>query len=401
MLYSHCQQQVQEDIVSLLNMKDCKIYINSFDRPNLQFRVENRINKKGYVLRYIRSHPERSGIIYTGTRKNVEELFVFLKDRDIKVGMYHGGLSNTTRNNMQEAFISGDINVMVATNAFGMGINKGDVRYVIHYNMPKSVEDYYQEAGRAGRDGRQAQCILLYSEEDMSLNKYIISANYPSIKLVKAIHNRIHARGKDGIHIDTLINSYSISRYTVESAIRKLVEHNYIQIRVDLPIDSDRPFELTQQSIDSHKLVELDKLDKMQEYCESKECLRRYILKYFNEEPNFEICYNCSVCGIGITEKENEKVDKFLDNLFSNDEQSNGGADKALLNKLKLWRKDLAKKSGKPVQIFFDDKMLMDIATLKPMNKNQLLRVDGFTDKDIEYYGDAILQEIHRHIKEG
>ncbi len=312
--------KVQKDIVSLLSMKDCNIYINSFDRPNLQFKVEQKENKKGYILEFIRSHPGYSGIIYSGTRKNVEGLFMFLKDKGIDAGMYHAGLSSSTRNHMQEEFLAGNIKVMVATNAFGMGIDKEDVRYVIHYNMPKSVEDYYQEAGRAGRDGRVAQCILLYSDEDISLNKFMINANYPPIKLVKTIYRRVKARGKNGIYLNALINSYNISHYVVESAIRKLVEHDYIQTRAGFAyIVSKRPFELTQESIDRHKKVELDKLSKMQEYCQGKKCLRLYILNYFNENTDFEKCYNCSVCGVGMTRKENERVDRFLDRLFSND----------------------------------------------------------------------------------
>lgn len=316
-------KRVQQDIISRLGMTDCDIYVNSFDRPNLQFIVENESNKMGYVLKYVRSQPGRSGIIYAGTRKNVEQLFMFLKDRGVSVGMYHAGLSNVTRNKTQEDFITGQKKVIVATNAFGMGINKEDVRYVIHYNMPKTVEDYYQEAGRAGRDGKNARCILLYSNEDISLNKYIINSNYPPIKLVEIIYKRVRARGKKGIYFDLLLNSYNTSSYTVESAIRKLVEHNYVKVENGyIYTVSNRPFELTQESIDKHKGVELDKLVQMQEYCEGEKCLRLYILNYFNEETDFEKCYNCSVCGIGMTKRESKKLDIFLDDLFSSDEDN-------------------------------------------------------------------------------
>ena len=395
--------KVQRDIVDLLAMKDCNIYINSFDRPNLQFKVEKKVNKKGYILKFIRSHPGASGIIYASTRKNVEKLFMFLKDKGIDVGMYHGGLSSTTRNLMQEEFIAGDVKVMVATNAFGMGIDKEDVRYVIHYNMPKSVEDYYQEAGRAGRDGKTAQCILLYSDEDMSLNKFIINANYPPVKLVKTIYRRVKRRGENGIYLNALINSYSISHYTVESAIRKLVEHNYIRVRAGFAyIASNKPFELTQESIDKHKQVELDKLSKMQEYCQGEKCLRLYILNYFNEEVDFKKCYNCSVCGIGMSSKENEQLDRFLEDLFADDNVRKGSkADEDLLKKLKTWREGIADRLEDSTHISLDDMVLREIATLKPMNKNQLLEVKGFTRKDVEYYGDAILEQIYRHIREG
>lgn len=317
-LTATANKKVQEDIIYRLGMIDCDIYLNSFDRPNLQFVVENKSNKMSYVLKHVRSHVGRSGIIYAGTRKNVEQLFMFLKDRGVSVGMYHAGLSNVTRNKTQEDFIAGKTKVIVATNAFGMGINKEDVRYVIHYNMPKTVEDYYQEAGRAGRDGKNARCILLYSDEDISLNKFIINSNYPPIKLVEIIYKRVKARKEDGIYYDLLLNSYSRSRYAVESAIRKLVEHNYIKVDNGyIYAISDRPFELTQESIDLHKGVELDKLVQIQEYCEGSQCLRRYILNYFNEEARFEKCYNCSVCGFGMTKKESKKVDTFLDDLFS------------------------------------------------------------------------------------
>ncbi|NMA94735.1 MAG: ATP-dependent DNA helicase RecQ [Clostridiales bacterium] len=310
--------RVQEDIINLLGLIDCDKYINSFDRPNLSFIVEKHKNKMRYILKHVREHRASSGIIYAGTRKNVEKLFLFLKDRDISVGMYHAGLNSISRNKTQEDFINGNTKVIIATNAFGMGINKADVRYVIHYNMPKTVEDYYQEAGRAGRDGKRARCILLYSNEDMTLNRYIINTNYPPVKLVETIYKRVERRGKRGIYYDLLLNSYSRSKYAVESAIKKLIEHGYVKSDNGyLYAILNGAFDLTQESIDIHKDVELNKLIQIQGYCDSNKCLRKYILNYFNEDTQVEKCYNCSACGFKITGKESKKLETLLDDLFS------------------------------------------------------------------------------------
>lgn len=167
-------EKVKHDMMSLLGLQKERIFIGGFDRPNLYFRVVHAKGKMEFTLSYIAKHRDDSGIIYAATRKEVDRICDELNRRGIKAGRYHAGLSDDMRRSMQEAFTYDKIHVIVATNAFGMGIDKSNVRYVIHYQMPKNIESYYQEAGRAGRDGAPGDCILLFNRQDIMIQKFLI-----------------------------------------------------------------------------------------------------------------------------------------------------------------------------------------------------------------------------------
>ncbi|MCC0650048.1 DNA helicase RecQ [Clostridioides sp. ZZV15-6598] len=203
-------EEVRADIINLLCLESPDCYITGFDRENLAINIVKSSSKNKYILDYIQNHKNESGIIYTATRKEVENIYNGLAKRNISVSKYHAGLSKNERNKNQEDFINDNIDIMIATNAFGMGIDKPNIRWVIHYNMPQSVENYYQEIGRAGRDGEKSECILLFSLGDVHIQKYLIDIGVenPERKLFQ--HKKLQ-------HMIDLVYSNSCYRKTILS----------------------------------------------------------------------------------------------------------------------------------------------------------------------------------------
>lgn len=228
-------KEVKDDIIKILQLENPTVVTTGFDRSNLFFAVKQPKDKYAHVLSYLEKNPLESGIVYCSTRNNVEEVCSNLIRDGYRASRYHAGLSDSERKHNQDDFIFDNCQIMVATNAFGMGIDKSNVRFVIHYNMPKNMESYYQEAGRAGRDGEPAKCILLYSGQDVVTNQFFIE-------------------------------------------------------------NSRDNGELSYDSLEVVKERDRERLRKMTYYCFTNGCLRDYILRYFGEYNIDSYCGNCSNC---------------------------------------------------------------------------------------------------------
>ena len=242
-------ERVKQDITGSLHLQNPVTVVTGFDRPNLFFRVVKRKGGKetdNSILNYVKRHEDESGIIYCATKKNVDSVCELLLQHGILAGRYHAGLSLEERKESQDDFTYDRIRVMVATNAFGMGIDKSNVRYVLHYNMPQSLEYYYQEAGRAGRDGEEAECVLFFSKQDIMINKRLLDY--------------------------------------------KATEGGYTA--------GDPAVRANEQR----------KLNQMIHYCETDECLRQYILNYFGDHSPC-ICEKCSNCVVTEDEAEENYIE--------------------------------------------------------------------------------------------
>ena len=183
--------EVREDIVRILDLHNPAVYITGFDREKLSINIVKSSSKNRYTIDYVENHKNESGIIYAATRKEVENIYEGLLKRNYSVAKYHAGLSNDERGEYQEKFINDDIKIMVATNAFGMGIDKPNIRWVLHYNMPQSVENYYQEIGRAGRDGEESECVLLFSPGDVHTQKYLVEVGIENPERKKVQYKKL------------------------------------------------------------------------------------------------------------------------------------------------------------------------------------------------------------------
>lgn len=330
-------ERVKNDIVASLGLNNPVTMVTGFDRPNLFFRVVTRkggSQKDNSIINYVKKHEDESGIIYCATKKNVDKLYTLLNEQGISAGRYHAGLSNDERKQNQEDFTYDRIRVMVATNAFGMGIDKSNVRYVLHYNMPQSLEYYYQEAGRAGRDGEEAECVLFFSKQDIMINKFLLQ-------------NKASAGD-------------------VASDMQKTA--------------NDRR-----------------KLQQMINYCETDKCLREFILSYFGDTTPC-ICNKCSNCVVVEDEEEETYIETGKKRKKAAQLAGLNELGAALFEKLRSVRTELAAEKSVPPYIICSDKTLKDMCAKLPRDKEQLADVYGMGEQKIQNYGEAFVTAVNSFV---
>ena len=339
-------KEVRDDVMRILKLNNPKIVTTGFDRKNLSFYVKHAKDKKAELLGILRKHYGESGIIYCITRKLVDEVYGMLSERGVEVSRYHAGMTDEERCRNQEAFIYDRTHVMVATNAFGMGIDKPDVRFVVHYNMPKNMESYYQEAGRAGRDGEKADCYLLYSPQDVHTNQFFIENN------------------RENEELSDTEREHVMEKYR-------------------------------------------ERLKKMVFYCHTKYCYRKYMLNYFGEKAD-SFCGGCGNCIRKLeAEQYQEKQERYSGRindmagarqLVPADGKIRRVSDNPeLYDQLRLLRNRLAKETEVPAYVIFTDKTLKEMSMYLPSSREELLEISGVGQAKYDKFGQAFIDTIKKY----
>ncbi|MCM1087238.1 MAG: DNA helicase RecQ [Muribaculaceae bacterium] len=449
--------KVKEDIVASLALQNPRILITGFDRKNLYFAVETPRKKDTYVRNYIREHALESGIIYCATRKNVDTLYEKLSEEGISVTRYHAGLSAEERKQNQEDFIYDNKPIMIATNAFGMGIDKSNVRYVIHYNMPQSLENYYQEAGRAGRDGEKASCILLYSAQDIMINRFLLDNKEPAADMTDMDAAAVRERDEERLRAMTgyctttsCLRAY-ILRYfgetgedscsnclnclreyeeidrteaakSIISCIQALGQRYGINV-IAGTLAGSRRAKLQEYGVYSYscygaledmteaeikQLIQQMILDKLLFQTNDKYALlktppgafqvlsgdRRVILKHFKTTDDVPVD-DSSSSAESYQAASATKKKKSSGKARRSDLLNSRGLE--LFEQLRELRTDIAKEEQMPPYIIFADKTLVDMCVKCPFTKSEMLQVIGVGENKFTRYGERFLGVIREY----
>ena len=435
-------EEVKNDILCTLSLEDPEVVITGFDRKNLYYSVENIRRKDEFIMEYIEKHPTESGIIYCATRKNVDNLFELLFKRGVPVTRYHAGLTNETRKKNQDDFIYDRTPVIIATNAFGMGIDKSNVRYVIHYNMPQSMENYYQEAGRAGRDGENSQCILLFSLQDVMIDRMLLDnkdfsdvdeedeylIRQRDIRRLQTMEGYCKTTGclrnyileyfgektsgpcdncgnchREYHEVDMTAEAKWVvncvaetrGRYGLTIVLGTLMGAKRARLR-ELRTDQYKSY----GALSGHSEAELRTLiSQMTEMGYLYQTQEKYsVLKLGDITPLKD--ENTRVIMRTYEEKEPDKKKKTQKAVRkrSTDALTSAGYD--LFEILRKLRLEIAKEESMPPYIIFSDKTLIDMCVKKPSDEEEMLNVSGVGANKLKKYGQRFLQEIQKFCTE-
>ncbi len=409
-------KKVREDIIDKLKLHSPKIFINGFDRENITFKVEKPIDGDAYIVNYLKANSKKSGIIYATTRKEVDSLYSYLKDiKGFNVAKYHAGLSETERKEFQDDFLKDKSPIMIATNAFGMGIDKSNVRFVIHKNIPKDLESYYQEAGRAGRDGAPAEAILLFFEQDVSTQEFLIENNEDSDDAIKKEKRKKLDKMVDYTYLESCFREY-ILKYFGDKRIKNYCGNcsnckNFKDV-VSLTLPAQKIFSCigrTKESVGVSTLTNilLGKSDSKIERKEFHKLSTFGIMNDFSQGDLEEFIYYLisekyilQSAGSFPVLKLSKKAYPILKNekqiLRKNNEAVTFNYfDDPLFENLNALRKKIAEQEGVPPYIIFSDLTLIEMAEKKPKNRWEMLKISGVGNQKFKNYGTFFLQIIN------
>lgn len=401
---------VRKDVINLLKLRNPYIYIGSFDRENLEIKLYIEEDKLELVKDIIREREGEAGIIYCATRKEVDGLYYYLKDLGYDVLKYHGGLKDSEKEFYQDEFLNENSNVMIATNAFGMGIDKSNIRYIIHFTIPKNIEGYYQEIGRAGRDGFSAKCYLFFNRADIRTLEYLI---YTTVQLNrKEIEIKKLQQMIDFCETKECLRAF-ILRYFGEQNIREYCTNcsnclSNDELR-DYTIEAQKVLSCVYRSKERYGISVLidvlrgmvgpkiinDKLNQLSTYGIMKDYSSKFIRDFI--KVLIEYGYVSLRQGTYSMLQLNEKSYKILKSdlkvvLKLKADNEKKVLNNMLFNKLKLWRRDIAIQEGVKPYIIFSDATLIELCNKLPQNEEELLEIRGMGEKKFKKYGEKLIE---------
>ena len=426
--------KVQSDILKNLGMPDATVFKSSFNRPNLYYEIRDKSDPKRDIIKYIRQNPGKSGIIYCLSRKKVEELAELLNINGIKAAPYHAGLDAKTRAENQDKFLMEEIDVIVATIAFGMGIDKPDVRFVIHYDIPKSIEGYYQETGRAGRDGREGQCITFYSYKDIQkLEKFMQGKPIAEQEIGKQLLVETVAYAESNSCRRKLLLNYFGENYEVENCgacdnclhpKKQFDGREEMAMVIELVEALPERFKMEHLANilagESNSIIKSYKHDKLELFGAGKDHSVRFwnavihqglVLHFFHKDIESYGLISVTDEGRAFFEKPYTLMltedREFADGEDDDDDpaaaaaaRGGGGGDPTLLAMLKDLRRDVARKRGLQPWVIFGDPSLEDMSIMYPITVDELKNCQGVGEGKAKKFGKEFLELIAKYVEE-